>query len=96
VNNTAGVRQMSIISQQILEDVESLPEQFQAEALDFIQFLKLKISKKDAMNQTGEPNGAKLAKLMAEASKKNLFSEIKDPVAWQREICKDRPLPGRE
>jgi len=34
--------------------------------------------------------------LMAEASKKNLFSEIKDPVAWQREICKDRPLPGRE
>jgi hypothetical protein len=24
------------------------------------------------------------------------FSEIKDPVAWQREIRKDRPLPGRE
>jgi hypothetical protein len=24
------------------------------------------------------------------------FSEIEDPVAWQREIRKDRPLPGRE
>ena len=24
------------------------------------------------------------------------FKEIKDPVAWQREIRKDRPLPGRE
>ncbi|MDB5322352.1 MAG: hypothetical protein JWN40_3983 [Phycisphaerales bacterium] len=24
------------------------------------------------------------------------FSEIADPVAWQREIRKDRPLPGRE
>jgi len=23
------------------------------------------------------------------------FSSIKDPVAWQREIRKDRPLPGR-
>jgi hypothetical protein len=24
------------------------------------------------------------------------FREIDDPVAWQREIRKDRPLPGRE
>ncbi len=24
------------------------------------------------------------------------FKGIKDPVAWQREIRKDRPLPGRE
>jgi len=24
------------------------------------------------------------------------FKDIKDPVAWQREIRQDRPLPGRE
>jgi hypothetical protein len=24
------------------------------------------------------------------------FSEISDPVEWQREIRKDRPLPGRD
>jgi hypothetical protein len=24
------------------------------------------------------------------------FSQIEDPVAWQREIRQDRPLPGRE
>jgi hypothetical protein len=24
------------------------------------------------------------------------FREISDPVAWQREIRRDRPLPGRE
>ena len=24
------------------------------------------------------------------------FADIEDPVAWQREIRKDRPLPGRE
>ena len=24
------------------------------------------------------------------------FAEIKDPVEWQREIRRDRPLPGRE
>ena len=26
----------------------------------------------------------------------NPFREIEDPVAWQREIRKDRPLPGRD
>jgi hypothetical protein len=24
------------------------------------------------------------------------FAEIEDPVAWQREVRQDRPLPGRE
>ena len=24
------------------------------------------------------------------------YKDIKDPVAWQREIRKDRPLPGRD
>ena len=39
-------------------------------------------------------------KRMAEALEKlaasDAFSEISDPVEWQREIRKDRPLPGRE
>ena len=26
----------------------------------------------------------------------NPYRDIKDPVAWQREIREDRPLPGRE
>ena len=37
---------------------------------------------------------------MAEALEKlaasDAFSEISDPSEWQREIRKDRPLPGRE
>lgn len=37
-------------------------------------------------------------KALEELSKmdNNPFHDIKDPVAWQREIRKDRPLPGRE
>jgi hypothetical protein len=39
-------------------------------------------------------------KRMAEALEKlaatDAFSEISDPSEWQREIRKDRPLPGRE
>ncbi len=83
---------MRVISQQILHDVESLPEQFQLEALDFIQYLKQKIIKKERIHQIEEPNGKILASLMAEASQKNLFSGIKDPVAWQREIRQDKRI----
>ncbi len=39
-------------------------------------------------------------KRMAEALDKlaasDAFADIPDPVAWQREIRKDRPLPGRD
>ena len=48
-----------------------------------------------------QPNRiAERRRLMAEALENladaDAFSEISDPVEWQREIRKDRPLPGRE
>jgi hypothetical protein len=88
---------MSLISQQILEDVESLPEQFQTEALDFVQFLKQKISKKDKITSVERTNGSDIAQLMSKiAERGNAFSDIEDPVEWQRKVRQDRPLPGRE
>jgi hypothetical protein len=88
---------MSYIRQQILEDIESLPEQFQAETLDFIQFLKQKISNKKDISQVEENNGIKISQLMSKiAERGDAFSDIKDPVAWQHKIRQDRPLPGRE
>ena len=48
-----------------------------------------------------EPDGlGDRRRRMAEALEKlaaaDAFSEIADPVEWQREIRKDRPLPGRD
>ena len=40
--------------------------------------------------------GKRMADALRELAKSNPFAEITDPVAWQREIRKDRPLPGRE
>jgi len=37
-----------------------------------------------------------LARILEELSKLDPFRDIKDPSEWQREIRKDRPLPGRE
>lgn len=88
---------MSLITQQFIENLENLPPQMQEEALDFVRFLNVKLTKNESVPLIKkEPNGTKLARLMEEASKKNLFAHIEDPAAWQREIRKDRPLPGRE
>ena len=40
--------------------------------------------------------GEKLARAFEKLSELGAFSEIEDPVEWQREIRKDRPLPGRD
>ena len=39
---------------------------------------------------------ARIQEIIAELQKLNPYKDIKDPVAWQREIRKDRPLPGRD
>jgi len=84
---------MNMITQQILENVESLPETMQEEALDFVQFLKNKMNK-----QTLETsNSTEFVNIMTKiAERGSAFKDIDDPAAWQREIRKDRPLPGRE
>ena len=39
---------------------------------------------------------ARAAEILQELGAMGAFREIEDPAAWQREIRKDRPLPGRE
>ena len=39
---------------------------------------------------------ASLRDALDKLSKSGAFADIEDPVAWQREIRKDRPLPGRD
>jgi len=39
--------------------------------------------------------GMRMALALAELARIGAFSEIEDPAAWEREIRRDRPLPGR-
>jgi len=41
-------------------------------------------------------NGKKMAEALRKIAELGGIKSIPDPVAWQREIRKDRPLPGRE
>lgn len=40
--------------------------------------------------------GQRMAKALEGIAASDGLSQIQDPVEWQREIRKDRPLPGRE
>ncbi len=87
---------MNMIPQQIFDDAARLPPELQKETLNFIQFLKSRLTDRAVTGQDIEANGTRLADLLEEASGKNLFSHIQDPAEWQREIRRDRPLPGRK
>jgi len=87
---------MTTIAEQILQNVTELPVEMQVETLDFVAFLKEKQAKGKAPKVVTKPNGAAIAELLESASKCHLFEGINDPAEWQREIRKDRPLPGRE
>ncbi len=41
-------------------------------------------------------NREKIQEVIRQLQEIGAYKDIKDPVAWQREIRKDRPLPGRE
>lgn len=47
-------------------------------------------------NETEEERVAAIHKALKNLHESGAFSDIDDPVEWQREIRKDRPLPGRE
>ena len=38
---------------------------------------------------------ARIGQILRELTQRNPYRAIRDPVTWQREIRKDRPLPGR-
>lgn len=62
---------------------------------DLAKELGLKI-RSSVNDQCEEANGKALYELMEKMAEENMFSSIKDPAAWQREIRKDKPLYGRK
>lgn len=90
---------MKSLTEKLIHEVETLPPPMQQEVVHFVEFLKQKLARSQSIEDTGEqePTGTKLARLMEQvAARGTAFSEIEDPAEWQREIRKDRPLPGRE
>ena len=81
--------------EQIQEQITRLPLDKQSEVLDFVIFLQERAhSIRIAPAETERKE--RLRKAFATLAELGTFADIADPVEWQRQIRKDRPLPGRE
>lgn len=85
------------LMEQIEKQIRQLPPESQREVLDFAMFLQER-----ARSSPPVPAGAKAERgkrikaAFLKLAELKVFADIKDPVEWQRQIRKDRPLPGRE
>ena len=84
---------MTLIEEATLE-LSALPPEKQNEVLNFIIFLREQMQKKTATSEKAE-RGKRIKAALQDLADMGTFAHIEDPVAWQREIRKDRPLPGR-
>ncbi len=80
--------------EQIQKHLLKLSPDKQRAVLDFIaslqsHSLKLPVSTMDVKR------GKRIKELLTRLAAMNIFSDIVDPVDWQRKIRRDRPLPGR-
>jgi len=79
----------------IAEHTQRLEPDMQKEVLDFVLFLETQLGKHPVSLDTSERKH-RLGQALEKLVEARPFGDIVDPVAWQREIRKDRPLPGRE
>ncbi|WPD21468.1 MAG: hypothetical protein Q3M24_17120 [Candidatus Electrothrix aestuarii] len=82
----------------ILPLVESLP---QADKLHLMQSLLTQLAWDQGISRLVQEKiengrGRSMAAVLQRMADRGALSHIDDPAAWQREIRKDRPLPGRE
>ena len=83
------------LMEQIQEQMKQLPPEKQSEVLDFVTFLRGRAQ--SARSASAEEKRKKrLKKAFETLAELGTFADITDPVEWQRQIRKDRPLPGRE
>jgi len=81
--------------EQIEKQIRQLPLESQREVLDFVTFLQLKAKSVPPVSIEAE-RGKRIKAAFLELAELKVFADIKDPVEWQRQVRKDRPLPGRE
>ena len=82
----------------VLEEIQrhaaALPLALQSELLNYAVYLEQRVqAEASAISEQGRREG--LAAALAEAAALNPFSELADPVDWQRNQRADRSMPGR-
>jgi hypothetical protein len=86
------------IQETINQHLSTLPENLHAQILNFVLFFEYQPQLGNITPHafSEEQRRQKLGECLEQLAKHSPFTDIEDPVAWQREIRKDRALPGRE
>jgi len=85
------------LPESISKHLSMLPPEKQAEVLDFVMFLEQR--REGAGSGTigdVEARRRRVTAALDALRRSGGFAHIADPVAWQKEIRKDRPLPRGE
>lgn len=82
----------------LLEEIQlrlnRLPPEKQSEVLDFVTFLQERVRPASPVSTEAE-RGKRIKSALLKVAELKVFADINDPVEWQRQIRKDRNLPGR-
>jgi len=78
----------------IHKNAEQLPPDKQVEVLDFISFLRQRQNLSKMLDSNIERKNS-IKKSLKSLATMRVFSNIHDPIEWQRDLRQDRPLPGR-
>jgi hypothetical protein len=77
----------------IIQQIVELPEESLCELEKVIARLKFPVEK---MSNKKVYQGKKIRAILEEGSKAGVFLSLENPAQWQKEIRKDRYLPGRD
>jgi len=80
--------------EEIQQLVTHLPPDKQSEVLDFVSFLRERTRAAQPVS-AGVNRKERLKNAFTVLAELGTFADIANPVEWQRQIRKDRPLPGR-
>lgn len=83
------------LTEQIEKQLNILPLEKQNEVLDFILFLQQRVLSAPSAVAVEEERSQRIRAALQRLAELKTFANISDPVAWQKEIRQDRPLPGR-
>ena len=79
------------LMEQIQKQIHQLPPESQREVLDFATFLQEPVRSTPPVSFEAE-RGKRIKAAFLKLAELKVFADIKDPVEWQRQIRKDRPL----
>ena len=83
-------------AQKLHRAIDALTPDDLEQVWDFIGYLNSRSIRRSKYHETEDERRAAISKAMDKLVELNVASRFGDPVEWQREVRRDRPLPGRE